>query len=283
MPRHLVSTHALQAQRPSYYTGTSYDLDGRVASVDDGKGTTTYSYDTAGEHRGLVTGEDIGVSGAPSTSTPDPGPGDPSRPAEQAAPGSLIHLCCLDRLTPSTEYGAPRNIATAYDSYGWLGAKQRSTNDLASPTLMGVRQYNPATGRFLTTDPIPGGNANTYTYPTDPTNSFDLDGRCGLWGHNTCWHHITHAARSTWHGVKHGASYTRQHILNRHFWEGVEFANEALGAFGVGATVFVFGGPFGWAPGSIIIVAGSGSLAYVSYRSFREAFHGSRHRRKHRR
>jgi hypothetical protein len=42
---------------------------------------------------------------------------------------------------------------------------------------MGVRLYNPTTGRFLTTDPIPGGNENAYNYPNDPINLFDLDGK----------------------------------------------------------------------------------------------------------
>ena len=68
----------------------------------------------------------------------------------------------------STEYGLPRAASTAPSTYGWLGGKQRSTNDLAGLTLMGVRLYNPATGRFLSVDPVPGGNANTYTYPNDP-------------------------------------------------------------------------------------------------------------------
>ncbi len=44
---------------------------------------------------------------------------------------------------------------------------------------MGARVYNPNTGRFLTTDPIPGGNPNTYTYPPDPVNGQDLDGQAG--------------------------------------------------------------------------------------------------------
>ena len=42
---------------------------------------------------------------------------------------------------------------------------------------MGVRLYNPESGRFLSTDPVYGGNANTYTYPLDPVNMYDLDGR----------------------------------------------------------------------------------------------------------
>jgi hypothetical protein len=54
---------------------------------------------------------------------------------------------------------------------------------------MGVRLYNPTTGRFLSTDPIRGGNANPYEYCSgDPINCVDLDGRWGKkwkkWGRN---------------------------------------------------------------------------------------------------
>jgi RHS repeat-associated protein len=82
-----------------------------------------------------------------------------------------------------SEFGAPRDSAAAPDTYGWLGAKQRSTNDLGGLTLMGVRLYNPASGRFLSIDPIPGGNDNPYLYVTNPVDGFDLDGRWGwTWG-----------------------------------------------------------------------------------------------------
>jgi RHS repeat-associated protein len=62
--------------------------------------------------------------------------------------------------------------------YGWLGGKQRPVDTgTAGLTLMGVRLYAPAIGRFLSVDPVYGGNANTYTYPADPINAVDLDGR----------------------------------------------------------------------------------------------------------
>jgi RHS repeat-associated protein len=43
-----------------------YDLAGRLESFSDGKGTYSYSYDSSIEHRGLITGEDLMISGAPS-------------------------------------------------------------------------------------------------------------------------------------------------------------------------------------------------------------------------
>lgn len=46
--------------------------------------------------------------------------------------------------------------------------------------LMGVRLYSPSIGRFLTVDPVFGGNPNAYVYPADPVNAFDLDGRLDL-------------------------------------------------------------------------------------------------------
>jgi len=77
------------------------------------------------------------------------------------------------------EYGNPRADQAA-TRYNWLGAKQRSTDTLTGLSLMGVRLYNPVAGRFLSTDPVYGGNANAYDYVhADPLNRYDLDGKWG--------------------------------------------------------------------------------------------------------
>jgi len=86
----------------------------------------------------------------------------------------------LANYTEATEFGVARTGTTALgQNYGWLGAKRRSTDTLGGLTLMGVRLYNAITGRFLSRDPVPGGNDNTYLYPADPINMFDLDGKWG--------------------------------------------------------------------------------------------------------
>ncbi|WP_269439627.1 DNRLRE domain-containing protein [Streptomyces paludis] len=65
--------------------------------------------------------------------------------------------------------------------YGWLGGKQRSTETPSGVILMGVRLYDPLLGRFLSVDPILGGNANAYDYVNgDPVNRLDLDGKWGI-------------------------------------------------------------------------------------------------------
>ncbi|MGW6906992.1 RHS repeat-associated core domain-containing protein [Streptomyces sp. NPDC054940] len=59
-----------------------------------------------------------------------------------------------------------------------MGAEQRSTETTTGALLMGVRLYNPETGRFLSTDPVFGGSRNAYeSAGANPVNHLDLDGR----------------------------------------------------------------------------------------------------------
>ncbi|WP_329202266.1 RHS repeat-associated core domain-containing protein [Streptomyces sp. NBC_01435] len=75
------------------------------------------------------------------------------------------------------EYGNPRE-GQAEARYDWLGGHQRASETLTGLTLMGVRLYDSATGRFLSIDPVKGGSCNSYEYVcADPVNMLDLDGR----------------------------------------------------------------------------------------------------------
>lgn len=74
-----------------------------------------------------------------------------------------------------TELGGSRDGTVR--RYGWLGGQQRAT-DSSGVMLMGVRAYNPTTGRFLQVDPVRGGSANAYEYGNgDPVNNSDPSGR----------------------------------------------------------------------------------------------------------
>ncbi|MFB8238039.1 DNRLRE domain-containing protein [Kitasatospora purpeofusca] len=94
------------------------------------------------------------------------------------------------------EYGRPRAGQPAA-RYGWTGTKLRSAETPGGGlVLMGVRLYNTATGRFLSVDPVDGGNANAYDFVfADPLNRYDLDGRvCWSCG----WKRTKSFARKTW-------------------------------------------------------------------------------------
>ncbi|MEU8698872.1 DNRLRE domain-containing protein [Streptomyces sp. NPDC048680] len=77
----------------------------------------------------------------------------------------------------SDEYGNTRGSDTG-SRYQWLGASQRSAQTPSGMVLMGVRLYSPASGRFLSVDPVRGGSRNAYEYAAgNPITNADLDGR----------------------------------------------------------------------------------------------------------
>ncbi|MFG1917607.1 RHS repeat-associated core domain-containing protein [Micromonospora sp. NPDC048898] len=85
----------------------------------------------------------------------------------------------LSSTSEADEYGTPRDPQNVGSQrYGWLGSKQRAADTPSGIILMGVRLYNPSTGRFLQVDPVYGGSCNSYDYAcADPANREDLDGK----------------------------------------------------------------------------------------------------------
>jgi RHS repeat-associated protein len=158
------------------------DTSDRPAWTDLGNGTWTRSVTSiSGDLAATITGNSTGPTATTAQLTDLHG--DVVATVDNA-PGAAT----LASATAYHEYGATAD-GSAQDRYGWLGAKLRPTETFTGLILMGVRIYNTITGRFLQVDPIPGGSAGPYLYPTNPVTLLDLDGKswvrkAGRWVRN---------------------------------------------------------------------------------------------------
>ncbi len=98
----------------------------------------------------------------------------------------------LASYSETDEFGRP---ATGQGSrYGYLGRLQRAggNDTLGGTYLMGARVYNPTSGQFNSVDSVHGGNATPYSYPNDPANELDPNGRwCVAGVGTTCTRYAT--------------------------------------------------------------------------------------------
>ncbi|MFE7753058.1 DNRLRE domain-containing protein [Streptomyces sp. NPDC057428] len=158
----------------------------------------------------------------------------------------------LDTLVATTvrhydEYGNVLADSPEGTGYDWLGAYHRSGDTLSGYTLMGVRLYDPTTGRFLSRDAVYGGNSNAYDYCSgNPVTCLDLT---GLSKHNYNkhgWH---------WWGYE-------MDMTNARGWGVVNRFNERAGMTAVIAAMI---GVYAWATGVGALAAALGGVVSAYY------------------
>ncbi len=140
-----------------------YDLAGNLTSLSDGQGTITYTYDSTSEHRGLITSENLGITGQPSAFT-----------ASYDPAGNLTAETYPNGLVATTSYDNTDNpTALAYTMAGatWMtftatrGDQDRIVAQ-TSPQSSEIFAYDP-NGRLTTVNDTTGGACTTRSYGYD--------------------------------------------------------------------------------------------------------------------
>ena len=166
---------------------TSWVLDGEARVTRQTKsllGTTVYRYNAPGDNpaweedtsgtitTSFVTGP-LGILATYSSGTPTylvtNGHGDIIQTRNGA--GALIEDYTYNDSGDVTSSAKPTR-------YGYVGSWQKDREEDSSLIRMGVRMYDPLVTRFVSWDPVDGGDYNAYSYAgQNPCSNYDLDGR----------------------------------------------------------------------------------------------------------
>jgi RHS repeat-associated protein len=104
--------------------------------------------------------------------------------------------------------------------YEWLGGDQRDGSSLGGIVLMGARGYAPEIGRFLSVDPVLGGNDNPYVYPSDPIVNSDTNGAQASFSSPFPTVVLRYLDCSARYGPHSGWHYTKTLATNLHYAKG---------------------------------------------------------------
>jgi len=191
-----------------------YDANDHATTIDDGTTTVTETLAPAGRVRERKVTVDATHAVTEDTVDGYSGSGDSPAYTRPAGGGNVTTYlgACVDvagvatweirdghgDIVGTTDAAAAYTASPPVDEFGvgtaparrlgYLGAAERFTTDTTLGIIrMGARLYDPTLGRFLQTDPVPGGSANNYDYVNqDPVNGYDLGGDISFCNDDYC-------------------------------------------------------------------------------------------------